>query len=567
MTIEIVKQRLDSLMSSSSGRVLFLSGGWGCGKTFQWKSALDRAAKANGLPRYAYVSLFGLSNLAEVRKRVAEEMVSAIKLGDSDVTVGTTLANGSWRLKPMQILKVLPAIPWIGKLDSLANELFFTTVRDAVICFDDLERASPGLLLSDVFGLASFLKEERNCRVIVITNQAKLIDEDKKRLAVYFEKVIDESVDFVPTPDEACQIGLARTPESVKPLLAENIKTLGITNIRVITRLGEMGKELHFILKDFRPEVLKEAIKTLTLFGAARFLSTDGFPTVEAIMKADEIWAMSLRKPKNGDPDTEETRQLASWADLFSQYRYTSTSAFDAEIGHCVQKGFFDHAVLHALGNELDGAAAADALRAEFSEVHSKFWSSLDGNGDAMLVELYDVTVRAIGVIGLGELQLVYSVFVDAGNLKEAESLLDLFVTTHDHQPEVFDQYEPHFAVDQAGPFAERIRAESAKRRPQATVLESLDAIDFERGWNTEDLRIVGTATPAQIEEIVRQSHGSTFRKRIKTLLRMGKRNDATPQEKAVSNATQALLQRLASEDPVSAIRLRRYLPTDPTQR
>ena len=564
MTIEIVKQRLDSLISSPSGRVLFLSGGWGCGKTFQWKSALDSAAETNTLPRYAYVSLFGLSSLAEVRKRVAEELVSAIKVNDSDSTVGAILANGSWRLKPMQILKVLPAIPWIGKLDSLASELFFATVRDAVICFDDLERSSPGLALGDVFGLASFLKEERNCRVIVITNQAKLNDGDKKKLSVYFEKVIDESVDFVPTSDEGCEIGLARTPESVKPLLLENIKALGITNIRVITRLGEMGTELGLILKDLRPEVLKEAIKTLVMFGAARFLSADGFPTVEAVMKADEIWAKSWTKPKNGDPDTEETRQLASWADLFDRYRYTSTSRFDAEIGRGVQQGFFDHTALRAQGTELAGSAAADALRAEYSEAHSKFWSSVDGSGQEVLAELYDVTTRAIGVIGLDSLQVVYGVFVDAGDPTAAEKLLDLFVEAHDDQPAIFEQYEDHFAGNQTGSFEERIRMECAKRRPQVSVLESLDAIDFERGWNSNDVRVVATATPAQIEEIVLQSHGSKFRSRIKTLLRMGKRNDATPEEKAVSDATQALLQRLAAQDPVSAIRLRRYLPPDP---
>jgi len=74
-------------------------------------------------------------------------------------------------------------------------------------------------------------------------------------------------------------------------------------------------------------------------------------------------------------------------------------------------------------------------------------------------------------------------------------------------------------------------------------------------------VRVVATATAAQIEEIVLQSRESKFRRRIKTLLRMGQRQDATPQEKAVSDATQALLQRLAAQDPVSAIRLRRYLP------
>lgn len=563
MTIEIVKQRLDSLIASPSERVLFLSGGWGCGKTFQWKSALDRAAKANVLPRYAYVSLFGLNNLAEVRKRIAEEMVSSIKLKDSNSTVGEILTEDEWRFKPWKYLKLLPAIPWINKLESLASELSFTTVHDAVICLDDLERTSPGLLLGDVLGLASFLKEERKCRVVLITNQAKLNDVDRMRLAVYFEKVIDESVDFAPTSDEACLIGLARTPDPVKALLTENIKALDITNIRVITRLGEMGTELGVIFKGLPSEVLKEAIKTLALFGAARFLSADGFPTVEAVLNAEEIWAKSYAKAEDGASDLEESRQIASWVDLFERYRYTSTSRFDEEIGRGVQRGFFDHTALRVLGTEFAGNAAAEALRAEFRTMQSKFWASLDGTGAEVLAELYDVTTRAIRVIGIDSLQVVYYVFVDAGDLNAAEKLLNLFVETHQDQPAIFEHYEDVFRRNQTGSFEERIREEGAKRKPEASVIKSLDAIDFDLGWNSNDVRVVGTTPPAQIEEILRQSHGPEFRRRIRILLHIGRRNDATPQEKAVSDATEAFLKRLIEQDPVFAIRLRRYLPPE----
>lgn len=239
MTIEIVEKRLDALLTAERAQVLLLTGDWGAGKTHQWKQALQRAAATGNWPRYyAYVSLFGLTSLAEVRKRVAEETVAAIKIPGKAGTVGEAIEEGGWQLKPLQIMKLLPVVPYLGKLEGLANELSFSLVRNAVICFDDLERGGTGLRLADVFGLASFLKEERNCRVVLISNKEKLSSESKDDLSRYLEKVVDETVHFAPTSNEACKIALGEMPNLSRSLLREQICKLEISNIRVISYLS-----------------------------------------------------------------------------------------------------------------------------------------------------------------------------------------------------------------------------------------------------------------------------------------------------------------------------------------
>jgi hypothetical protein len=290
MTIEIVEERLDSLLRSERAKVLLLTGGWGAGKTHQWKQALQRAAAVGNQPRYAYISLFGLTSLAEVRKRVAEETVSAIKLPGKAGTVGEAIEEGGWQLKPLQIMKLLPVIPYLGKLEGLANELSFASVRNAVVCFDDLERGGEGLHLADVFGLASFLKEERNCKVVLISNEEKLNSESKDELSRYLEKVVDENIHFAPTSTEACKIALGETPDLARSLLLEKVKKLNISNIRVISRLSNMAEELAVIFEGLHEGVLKEAINTLALFGAAHFLPTDCWRA----LKAQELCALNF---------------------------------------------------------------------------------------------------------------------------------------------------------------------------------------------------------------------------------------------------------------------------------
>src|SRR5438309_2063446 len=42
---EVVQARLDKLLAEKTPKVAMLTGAWGSGKTYQWKQALERAAK------------------------------------------------------------------------------------------------------------------------------------------------------------------------------------------------------------------------------------------------------------------------------------------------------------------------------------------------------------------------------------------------------------------------------------------------------------------------------------------------------------------------------------------
>lgn len=563
MTIEIVEERLDALLKAERAKVLLLTGGWGAGKTHQWKQALQRAAAVSNQPRYAYVSLFGLTSLAEVRKRVAEETVAAIKLPGKAGTVGEAIEEGGWRLNPLQIMKILPAIPYLGKLEGLANELSFSSVRNAVICFDDLERGGTGLRLADVFGLASFLKEERNCKVVLISNEAKLDSESKDDLSRYLEKVIDETVHFAPTSIEACKIALGETPDLARLLLREQVCKLEISNIRVISRLSNLAAELAVILEVLHERVLQEAIQTLALFGAAHFLPTDGFPPVDYLMKLGDDWSRYFRDDKKKGEETEEDRKLAAWDARLTRYGYGDTSPLDAEIGRSVQRGYFDCSMLVPLAKELSVISAAQAAQTKYHDAWTKFWNSLDGNGEQLLCELRDISIGAISAIGPSDLQRAFEVFSQAGKHEVAVELLELFIANNQHRPAIFSQVDDAFHDKFSGEFADRLQAENEKHKAPPSIEEALDRIDLENSWNSADIRVVSKADSEEIERLLRNSEGGLFRVRLNTLLRIGTLQGAQEDDKRVSERTIELLKKLASEDPIIAIRMRRFIPTD----
>lgn len=260
---------------------------------------------------------------------------------------------------------------------------------------------------------------------------------------------------------------------------------------------------------------------------------------------------------------TDEDRKLAAWDELLEMYGYGATSPFEAEIGRAVQRGYFERSTLAPLAQQMSASFEIQMARAKYHDAWHTFWHSLNGNSEQMLRELRDISLSAIDVIGPGDLQPAFEVFSQAGQLEVAMELLERFIASHQHQPAIFDAIEGSFRDQFSGVFADRLRAEKERHRAQPSIEEALDRIDFDRGWNPEDIRIVSKADSDEIERLLRGTEGRRFRTRLLTLLRIGKQENAQDDEKRVSNQTLELLKRLAREDPIIAIRMRQYIPED----
>lgn len=563
MSLEVVQERLNTLLEHEIPKVVLLSGGWGSGKTHQWKEAMARANKAGNRPKYAYVSLFGLASLAEARKRITEEAISSVTLpGAKGETVGEMVEDRSFALKPMQILKLLPVIPYLGKLEGLANELSFSAVKKAVICFDDLERCAPTLRVADIFGLASFLKEERDCRVILISNQEKLREEGRDELKTYMEKVVDEAVHFAPTPAEACAIALGDPPDVARALLRDRMANLKVSNIRVISRLGRMTDQLAALFKDLHAGVVHEAIHSLAIFGAGHFLPADGYPPPAYLFKFGVGWKRLLKDPKPPEEQSHIEKQEAAWDALLEEYGWSDTSALDIEIGKGVVVGYFDKAELLKLATHYSKTVEANALKVAYDTAWRKFWQSIAGDSQEMLKQLRDVTAEAVSVLGTSEFCTAYELFVDAGDTPTADALLDHFVEQNKWRPDAFEA-DDGFGRKYPDEVVRRFADAASKVKPARELAISLDAIDYSSGWNPDDVRRVAQADFEQVQKLLMESEGRIFLKRLKTLLRIGTAPTSEEAERALHEHMVKWLKELAASNPILALRIKRFIPAD----
>lgn len=128
--------------------MLCISGHWGVGKTYAWNKYL-KDALANeeiALKRYSYVSLFGMNSLDELKYSIFENSVKSsdigIELTLEALRTDTSAASERFIRKA---LRVVQNTPLTGTYLAGLGPVWSSSVRETVICIDDIERRGKDL--------------------------------------------------------------------------------------------------------------------------------------------------------------------------------------------------------------------------------------------------------------------------------------------------------------------------------------------------------------------------------------------------------------------------------------
>jgi hypothetical protein len=159
---DLVQAEIRRFLRSPEPEVLCITGDWGVGKTYTWQKILEetKAAKTIALTRYSYASLFGINSLEGLKTSIFENLEF---LDAPPETVVEQVAQGAKSLATIakKLGNAVAAVPYVGDFLSKASPLYFSLVREQMVCVDDLERRGTGLSVKDIFGLISFLREQR----------------------------------------------------------------------------------------------------------------------------------------------------------------------------------------------------------------------------------------------------------------------------------------------------------------------------------------------------------------------------------------------------------------------
>jgi hypothetical protein len=216
-----MQQVLDEFFRTETRKVIAIKGKWGVGKTYFWKKYLKEHNNQLKYRAASYVSLFGLDSLKEIKQTI---IAKAALLGDKK-----TIKQG---FKTYQYVSpLLQQLPKVKDLSPFLQQVESLLIQKFIVCLDDLERRSAKLSLDQVFGFVSLLKEENDCRVVLILNEGELNDDDSKILAKYREKVIDLEVTYAPSV--ATNTELIASQDKHEQVF-EVVEALSLNNIRII---------------------------------------------------------------------------------------------------------------------------------------------------------------------------------------------------------------------------------------------------------------------------------------------------------------------------------------------
>ncbi|SMN13565.1 hypothetical protein BHECKSOX2_688 [Bathymodiolus heckerae thiotrophic gill symbiont] len=243
MSVENLKKRLKNILEKDDSTVVSINGKWGVGKTYFWNEFKEELINQ----KTAYISLFGKEKISDIRTDIFLQVIS----------------KREEAVKNFKALFKGIKVPYVN-ISALITLLDNQDFKDIIVCFDDFERLSSSMKLEEILGFISELKEQKNCKVVMILNKGELGD-NKAILDKYKEKLIDYEFDYNPKPSESLEILKDKLTIFTSYPLEDYLTKHKINNIRVISRIINALNDFSFIqpcIKD-TPEVTIEIVGSI----------------------------------------------------------------------------------------------------------------------------------------------------------------------------------------------------------------------------------------------------------------------------------------------------------------
>jgi hypothetical protein len=508
MSIPLVKEEIGRFLQTTTPEILCIRGDWGTGKTYVWDACATLASKNKqiGLTHYAYCSLFGLNSVNDLKQSIVENTVPAKTLANPK---GSTVEERlSWFYERGKQGAKMGA----GKLASATAEFFrvksaadlvapslFWFVRDQVVVFDDVERKGQTLTIAEVMGLLSFLKEQRNCKAVLIMNEGQL-GKETGAFNRYVEKVIDISLVFAPSSEECAEISL-NSDDPTEVALREYCTFIGLTNIRVIERIKKFARRVVPLLGGKDEHVVEQALKTLALLCWVHFVPDDAPSLTFIADRTQRRMATIVRKSSPAETPSEK-----EWHRKLDALGSNTLTEFDRSLLQGIEYGFFDESLVARLASEFASAARDNDAQAAFNNAWRLFHDSFEQN-EATLVDAFATSIRgAVNFISPSNLDGSIELLRALGQDAIADALIEYYMATRKGDASFFSLRDNH-------PF-ERVRdpalAEAFKRKAASFV----DALSLDEAL----IATVTRATAAQARLRIAASSPEDLRDALKRL-------------------------------------------------
>ncbi|MBD1209688.1 MAG: hypothetical protein H9535_14740 [Ignavibacteria bacterium] len=580
MRLETFYAEVEQFLGHDKQKVMVVSGGWGVGKTHGWKVSLERFTPQQNYPikYYAYISLFGLENVSALKTAAWINRVDFAKRTHpvSSETVSQALNS----LKDVG-LKTIGSLNFknsgIGvSLNGLTEGLADGFVRDTLVCFDDLERAGERLSMSEILGYVSYLKERKECKIVILLNESELKGQEDRqdRFGTYrahLEKVADVCLLFSPTSQDATEIGISTRHEHFE-FVRNSCISLDITNIRTINRIDMICDRLVVELSKYEKRVIEHSIRFAVLFLYCKY-QPNVAPDLGFILQYNKYtYELNLGNAfdnssiivSDKDAKNEEFRLT------LQNYEYVGMTSFGKVIFDFINTGHLDQDWLFREAANLEAELKKGDRATEFRDAMKLVTSSFAPNDDQVLNGLAGAIRDNPSLISTDMLAEAVAIIRAIQPNYDMEGLIADYVDRSDADRNHWDissEFNRGALSDPDIMAAFNRKFESFP--DDRNLMDILVALGKGSGWSVEDIQYLSKRSPDDYYQLFSSLEGNELKLAVRGAFKFSDTySNSNFETKVWQDATEAF-RRLAERSPLNQIRAKKlgvklYPPTAP---
>ena len=551
MSIQIIKEQIDSFIATPEAEVLAIKGDWGVGKTFAWNKFLLQAKNEDRISfdKYSYVSLFGINSLDSFKFSIFENIVDTDIL-DKEANLETFQKN-SKKLVSKIGRAGLGIIKSSTSFNSVIESISFLSLNKILICIDDLERSGTDLSVKDILGLASQLKEQKKCKIVFLLNDGEcgLGDYDK-----YKEKVIDVELNFSPTPEECADIAFDNEKTTTAQLKYFSNK-LRIKNIRVLKKIERMVDLAIPLAEGLEDKVEQQVIQSLTLFSWCHYCSKsdNNIPPIDFVTNL-RYSPLELGKDKN-IPDTEKP-----WRSTLVRYDYELTDELDLVLADSVKRGYFISDEFSRNAKIINDRLLEAKSRKDFHDAWSIYRDSFEDNQNKVINVIYNSLKENIKQILPADLSDAVTLFRELDRDDLATEVIDLYIEKRSDEIELFNMKENN-------PFGDikdtEIVCKFNEKYDSSIITEDaaqvLGRISGKSSWNQEDEIVLANTSTEDYYKLFKSEKGPHLSKWVNTCLNFGDYRGTSDAQKKIAKRAAEALKRIGAESKINRSRVLKF--------
>ncbi|TQJ94707.1 P-loop NTPase fold protein [Achromobacter sp. SLBN-14] len=499
MSLAKTKRQLIGLIENTENKVVALSGRWGTGKTHLWNE-VKKESKDVEVGKALYVSLFGLSNIDQVKRKLMEGALPDGAVGGgkleilkglfkSGVTVAATHYKALAAINDLNLLLVAPIV-----------------LKNRVIVIDDIERKHTKLGIDEILGFIDEYSKEHKVRFVLVLNDDQLTAQGEQWTLwnTFREKVIDREIKLSTTSDEAFSIAIRlRASPKYERALKPAIVTCGLTNIRIIEKVIRVANQI-LANRDLSDSIQARVVPSIVLFGAIHYQGLEDGPDFQfALNIGTARWSRYLRDKE--DAPTEEDKRKERWRMLIGELGIIACDGFELVLVEYLESGLFESEQVQAIIDRYVGEAQTfeDCQRAR-NFIRKALWDPRAVETD-LIAEATDFPAIA------GQFDPTLATEVH-DVLKELDGGQDLAGQVIQAWTAAFQARE-HTAQDDDNPFLHDLHPSIqaaldnvvAQHQDQASVVDACNYIFDTRGWGTLQEVAMKRATAETFEMAIRE--------------------------------------------------------------